>query len=495
MRAPRKPQTTAGFLALHAQQRPDSVAIEAVDGRTLYHDLAQMVLQARDLLIGAGIERGQVLGVFIPDRRSHLIVLLAAETLGITTFSLIASEIGAPIHLDLLCDRLLMSEPVAAADPEKTIWAKTIWAKTIWLRPETLTRPEREQPFDALDDRPDPETVVRLIKSSGTTGLPKVMTMTHRVQVLTLLNILRYAAPLIKPHPHYLCLYNFSIRGAHSRALLTLQMGGVIHLTGGNVIGDMIATGVGNFVLFVTGDLERFVRAPRQDLFRPDLHIDVIGSAVSPRLRQAVQSRITPHVAVTYGTNEVHHVSIVDEANVGTLFPGVRIRIVDESGKPVAQGESGLIRIRTGTMTNGYVNAPEQTKAAFVKGWYLTNDIGYQPAPDTLVVLGRADDMVIVGGIKIAPDPIEAGLKAIAGIRDALVMSIDDQLDTGFMLVAVEIEPGLLPGDLAGQVAQIVNPYVSGFQFLPVTAFPRTETGKIRREAVKALYRDSVSRM
>ena len=82
MRAPRKPQTTAGFLAQHARQRPDSVAIEAVDGRTLYHDLAQMVLRARDLLIGVGIERGHVLGVLIPDRRSHLVVLLAAETLG-----------------------------------------------------------------------------------------------------------------------------------------------------------------------------------------------------------------------------------------------------------------------------------------------------------------------------------------------------------------------------------------------------------------------------
>ncbi len=490
MRAPRKPQTTAGFLAQHARQRPDSVAIEAVDGRTLYHDLAQMVLRARDLLIGVGIERGQVLGVLIPDRRSHLVVLLAAETLGITTFSLIASEVGAPIHLDVLCDWLLTSEPVAAATSEKTIWAKAIW-----LPPEALTRPERERPLDVLDYRPDPETVVRLIKSSGTTGLPKVMSMTHRVQELTLLNNLRYAAPLITPCPHYLCLYNFSVRGSHSRALLTLQMGGVIYLTYTNVVGDMIAAGVGNLVLFVTGDLERFVRVPGQDLFRPDLHIDVIGSAVSPRLRQALQSRITPHVAVTYGTNEVHHVSIVDEANVGTLFPGVRIRIVDEFGKPVAQGERGLIRIRTNTMTNFYVNAPEQTKTAFVKGWYLTNDVGYQPTPETLVVLGRADDMVIVGGIKIAPDPIETGLKAIAGVRDALVMSIDDQLDTGIMLVAVEIDPGLVAGDLVGQVTQVMDRYVSDFQFLPVTAFPRTETGKIRREAVKALYRDSVSRM
>lgn len=485
MRVPRKPQTTAGCLALHARHNPGAVAVEAVDGRTTYHTLAQMVLRARDVLIDACIERGQVLGVFVPDRRLHLAVLLAAETLEITTLSLIALEVEAPVHLDALCDRLLTSDPIAAADP----------AKTVLLSPEALTRPEPERHLDALDHRPDPDFVVRLIKSSGTTGLPKVMAMTHRVQQRTLANNLLYAAPVVAPRPYFLCLYNFSLRGAHSRVLLTLQMGGTVHLTGGNVIGDTIAAGIGNYILFLTGDLERCVRAARQDIFRPDLHIDVIGSAVSPRLREAVQSRISPHVVVTYGTNEVHHVSLVDEANVGTLFPGVRIRIVGDSGKLVGLGEQGLIRIRTDTMTGGYVNASEQTKVAFAKGWYRSNDIGYQPTPDTLVVLGRADDIVVVGGRKIAPDPIEATLKAIAGIRDALVTGIDDQLDTGLLLVAVEVEPGPVLGNLAEHVARVVNAHVSSFQFLPLTEFPRTESGKIRREAVKALYRDRMSRM
>jgi acyl-CoA synthetase (AMP-forming)/AMP-acid ligase II len=319
--------------------------------------------------------------------------------------------------------------------------------------------------------------------------------MTHRVQQRTLTNNLLHATPVIAPRPYYLCLYDFSIRGAHSRALLTLQMGGTIRLTGGNVIGDTIAAGIGNYVLFLSGELERLVRVPRPDLFRPDLHIDVIGSAVSSRLRQAIGTTITPHVAVTYGTNEVHHVSIVDQANVGTLFPGVRIRIVDKDESPVAPGEQGLIRIRTRTMTGGYVNAAEQTRATFVKGWYRSNDVGYQPTLGTLVVLGRADDVVMVGGRKIAPEPIEASLKAIAGVRDALVAGIDDHLDTSIMLVAVETGPGAAPRDLHAQVARVVMSYVADFQFLPLAVFPRTETGKIRREAVKALYRDSVSRM
>jgi acyl-coenzyme A synthetase/AMP-(fatty) acid ligase len=481
----RKPRSTCAFIALHARERPAATAIDGPGGRTSYRDLALLIVQARDVLIAAGIERGQVLGVVIPDRRTHLIVLLAAEALGVTTISLSVAELGPPAHLDRLCHRVLALEPIAAGDP----------SKHLLIPPEALVRAAGDRPLDALSYRPEPDALVRLIKTSGTTGLPKVMGMTHRVQELTLKRNLQHAAPRILPHPDYLCIYSFSVRGAHSRALLTLQCGGTVYLTGGDVIGDLIAAGIGNFALFVTGDLERFVRLPRQDLFRPALHIDVIGSAVSARLRQALEAKITPHVAVTYGTNEVHHVSIVDAENLGTLFPGVRIRIVDENGKRVAQGGCGLIHIRTETMTSGYIGAPELTKAAFVNGWYVTNDIGYQPTPDTLVVLGRADDMINIGGLKVAPGPIEAQLKSIPGVRDALVVSVDDQLDTNVMLVAVEIEQSRMSGNLREQVARIANRYVSIFQFLPLTVFPRTETGKIQREAVKALYRENASRM
>jgi acyl-coenzyme A synthetase/AMP-(fatty) acid ligase len=146
-------------------------------------------------------------------------------------------------------------------------------------------------------------------------------------------------------------------------------------------------------------------------------------------------------------------------------------------------------------MTSGYLNAPELTAATFVKGWYRSSDIGYQPTPETLVVLGRADDVVVVGGRKMAPEPIEEALRRIPGVRDAAVMGVDDLLDTGVMLVAVEVGVDGTASDLAALIAQVVTPYASGFQILPLAAFPRTETGKIRRETIKALYRDSISRM
>ena len=118
---------------------------------------------------------------------------------------------------------------------------------------------------------------------------------------------------------------------------------------------------------------------------------------------------------VTYGTNEVHHVSVVDANNVGTLFDDVRVMIADGAGMPLPFGQQGLICLKTETMTDGYIDAPDLTRATFVDGWYHTGDLGYQPSHETLVVLGRTDDMLNIGGVKIAPAQSRNALKPSMG--------------------------------------------------------------------------------
>ena len=371
----------------------------------------------------------------------------------------------------------------AAEEPDKLLILPPDWITNIAGRPANARR------FDALERDLEPDARVRLIKSSGTTGAPKVMGMTHRVQQGVIRNTLLYAPPWVKSHPDYLCLYNFAVRAAHSRTLLTLQSGGTVHFTGADAILGLIAAGIGNYILFVSGDLERFVRMVPHGSGPFALYVDVIGAALPPRIRQETRAKLSEHVMVTYSSNEVNRVSVVDEDNLGTLFPGVSIRIADEQGRPVPMGQPGLIRIKSETMTSGYINAPDLTRAAFVDGWFHTSDIGFQPSRRTLVVLGRADDMLNIGGLKIAPGPIEQRLRAIEGISDALVTSIDDHLETRAMLVAVETAPHTDPAALTRLITPIIRTQVTYFQLILLSAFPRTETGKVRREAVRELYR------
>jgi acyl-coenzyme A synthetase/AMP-(fatty) acid ligase len=470
-------------LADHGRARPDAIAVVHGDLRVTYRSLAQHVVFVADDLTDRGLRPGQIAGVVASDRYLHLLILLAAQALGVTTMSLAQAELGAPARLDGLCDRIIMADP-SSSGSDKMLSMPRDWLQAI------LGWPVTDRGWGALERDPDPDFRVRLIKSSGTTGVPKVMGMTHRVQQGVIEKILLHAPPFVLAHPDFLCLYNFAVRAAHARVLLTLQQGGTVQFTGANVIWDQLASGIGNYAMFVAGDLERLVRTVRHGSGPfASLYLEVIGAAVPPQLRQAVQARVTPHIMVTYSSNETNRIAVVEADNVGTLFPDVRVKIVDPQGETVPLGQKGVIHVRTDTMTDGYIDAPALTRAAFVGGWFRTGDIGFQPEAGKLVVLGRDDDMLNIGGVKIAPGPIEQHLKSIDGVRDALVTSIDDHFLTRVMLVAVEIAPQANPAEVTRRITPILRTQVPHFQLLLLPALPRTETGKIRRDAVAALYR------
>jgi acyl-coenzyme A synthetase/AMP-(fatty) acid ligase len=476
-------QTTCQRLALHARRQPEALAIVNGRYRSTYVDLAMNVLRIMEALTSDGIQARQIVGVDIAERHVHLQVLLACEALGATTISLAAAELDPPADLGRLCDRILVAGAAPRNQADKVLPITNDWLTHV------LACPMDPRRLDALDHPSAPDAMVRLIKSSGTTGMPKVMGMTYRVQQRTLQKNLLHAAAQIGPHPVFLCFYNFSVRGSHSRTLLTLQLGGTVHFIGVSTAWDAIVAGIGTFALFIAGDLERFVRAVPANSSPADLHVDVIGSAISARLRQETREKLTRNLLVTYGTNEVHHISVVDANNVGTLFDDVRVMIADGAGMPLPFGQQGLICLKTETMTDGYIDAPDLTRATFVDGWYHTGDLGYQPSQETLVVLGRSDEMLNIGGVKIAPGPIEERLKTIDGVLDAVILGIADHLETNGLLVAVETEVGAGPTDLATRIASIITAYVMAYQVLNFSAFPRTESGKVRREAVHEAYR------
>lgn len=97
--------------------------------------------------------------------------------------------------------------------------------------------------------------------------------------------------------------------------------------------------------------------------------------------------------------------------------------------------------------------------------------------------------MLNIGGVKIAPGPIEQRLKTIDGVSDALVTITDDHLETRVMLVAVETALRSDTAALTELIGPIIRSYVTYFQLAVLPEFPRTETGKVRREAVRELYR------
>jgi acyl-coenzyme A synthetase/AMP-(fatty) acid ligase len=273
---------------------------------------------------------------------------------------------------------------------------------------------------------------------------------------------------------------------------VTLQLGGTIHFSSADAAWRVVASGVVNFGLFIAGDLEKLVRGAPPGTGPFGFHIDVIGSAVSARLRRETRRALAESMLVTYSSNETAPVSVVDENNIGTLLPGVQVKICDAAGNPLPLGQSGLIRIKCDTMTTGYVDAPELSRKMFIDGWFHTNDLGFQPSPNELVVVGRADEVLNIAGLKVSPSQIEEEIRAIDGIHDAIVLWALNALEISVLVVAVETGPGGGPDDLAALINPIIQRFASTYELLALAAFPRTETGKIRREIIQEAYRRSL---
>jgi acyl-coenzyme A synthetase/AMP-(fatty) acid ligase len=253
-------------------------------------------------------------------------------------------------------------------------------------------------------------------------------------------------------------------------------------------VAGLIESGAVNAAMFLVGDLQRLVQDARPPPRGHILRIEAVGATVSKLLRRQVSERWHATLVNSYSSVEMGWVAMIDEDGVGTLCPGAEVRIVDEFGRDKPIGESGLIRARTETMVHGYLDNTELTAADFADGWFRTSDVGVMPAPGRLIVLGRADDALNVGGVKVMPEPIEARIKAIDGVTDAVLVSVDGPRQAPILLVAIEIASGTPARELSARIGPIMAPYLRTFELLALRALPRTDSGKVRRQEVAEIY-------
>jgi acyl-CoA synthetase (AMP-forming)/AMP-acid ligase II len=316
------------------------------------------------------------------------------------------------------------------------------------------------------------------------------MPMTQATQELRIVRTIDRVAHDILPNPRMVCLYGLGIGTVYVRVLGVLRHGGTVFFTAVERVPDLVAAGAVNYGTFTLTDIERIV--PRCATPPPaghKLHVEVFGATVVRRLRDQIRERLNATVTNKYSLNETNPVAAVDDDKVGTLYPGVEVRIVDATGQDQPPGQPGLVRVRTETMVHGYFNDPALTAASFIDGWFQTSDVGMMPEPGKLVLLGRADDMLNIGGVKIAPGPIEARLKSIDGVADAVVMTVPGPNEVGSLLVAIEVAGDMPPAGLTGQINAVASDYVPAFEIMLARRFPRTETGKIQRHELHVAYR------
>ena len=173
----------------------------------------------------------------------------------------------------------------------------------------------------------------------------------------------------------------------------------------------------------------------------------------------------------------------------GATMPGYRTRVVDEQDKTVRVGQIGELLVRGPGVLDGYFG--DETATAATKtpdGWVRTGDLVRCGVGGTVEFVGRAKDVIKVGGYSVYAAEVQAALEAIDGVAEAAVVGLADARRGESVAAAVRAMPGRLLDAVAlrAAVAETLTPYKVPATIVVVDDLPRTTTGKIKRAELRA---------
>jgi acyl-CoA synthetase (AMP-forming)/AMP-acid ligase II len=403
-------------------------------------------------------------------------------------------------------------------------------------------------PARPLAHRARPEDIALLAYTSGTTGRPKGVPLTHRALATSIRSAMaawRWTADDVLVHALPL-FHQHGLGGVHA----TLVAGSTAHIQSRFDPVELIATvrREAATVLFgVPASYQALLDAARSAADRSaadrstaegdggagggglagglsdgpvlgGLRLAVCGSApLSPALAAELPGLLGQLPVIRYGTTE----SGLDVSNplggargetIGLPLPGVECRIWSggpdgeagsEAGGPgtgaggpgagAAAGVDGEIQLRGPQVFSGYWGDPAATEAAFTAdGWFRTGDIGaVDPASGHLVIRGRIKELIITGGLNVYPREVEIALESHPAVAEAAVAGIPHPRWGEQVTAWVVARPGcgVSEDDLIAYARTRLAPYKCPKEVFPVAALPRTPLGKVNRSALGKLNR------
>ena len=341
-----------------------------------------------------------------------------------------------------------------------------------------------------------------LLYSSGTTGRPKGIMLTHanlasnglslvKIWGFTPADVLLHALPVFHVHGLFVAINCVLLSGARMLWLDKFDAAEV--------------TAVLPRCSVMMGVPTYYTRLLAEPAFGRESceHMRLFISGSAPLLAETFrefQQRTGHTILERYGMSETGMNTsnpLHGERRAGTVglpLPDVELRVVDASGQQLPPGEAGDLQVRGPNVFPGYWQMPEKTREDFTDdGFFNTGDKACQ-APDGYVsIVGRAKDMIICGGLNVYPKEIEQALDGIEGVSESAVIGVP-HADFGEAVVAVIVPEDGATLDEADiiefsreQMANFKVPKRIYFQ----TELPRNAMGKVQKNLLRERYRDS----
>ncbi|WP_324783405.1 4-coumarate--CoA ligase family protein [Streptomyces sp. H51] len=486
--------------------------IDGTDGTTLtYEQVDRFHRRVAAALAEAGVRKGDVLALHSPNTVAFPIAFYAATRAGAsvtTVHPLATAEEFAKQLKDSAARWIVTVSPLLetarraaglAGGVEEILVCDSAPGHRSLIDMLGSTAPEPQVDIDPAED------IAALPYSSGTTGVPKGVMLTHRQIATNLAQLEPYADT-----------------GPGDRILAVLPF---FHIYGLTALMNAPLRKGATVVVLPRFDLEQFLAAVQNHritglyvappivlalakhplVAQYDLSsLKYVVSAAAPldaQLSAACSERLgLPPVGQAYGMTELSpgtHVVPLDAmreappGTVGKLIAGTEMRIVSlaDPDKDLGVGEPGEILIRGPQVMKGYLGRPDATAAMIDEdGWLHTGDVGQVDEDGWLFVVDRVKELIKYKGFQVAPAELEALLLTHPGIADAAVIGVYNDEGNEVPRAYVVRQPdaaGLTEEEVMMYVAERVAPYKRVREVAFLDAVPRAASGKILRRQLR----------
>lgn len=483
-------------LANHIEKQPNELAItfstkEAAD--LSYHNLAYLIEKFRENIVANNHSGNDKVVICLDNSAEYIASLYACWSLDLTVIPLHSQSVTREIQhiLDFTSAKIAITKPTIKLDTKSEVSQLTIEIKNE-ASPGTQENP------DSLVKQwvyPELNRIALILFTSGTTGDPKGVMLSHKNLLANTQSIVEYLK--LNEKDHIYCVLPFTYSYGNSVLQTHMYAGATIRLGQSMLYPQRIAEDL------MSSDITGFSGVP--STFQILLH-KTSFSKTHPQLRYITQAGGSMSITTTnellkaipkadifvmYGQTEASarltylppSMLVEKTGSIGIPIPNVELAICDGQSKQLDTNETGEIIAKGSNIMQGYLNNPDATHQTIVDGWLRTGDLGFRDEDGFYYIKGRQKQMIKSGANRIHPEEIEEIILECQSVSEVAVTGLQDELLGEKIAAFVILKQGYNedPKPILYHCRQNLPAHKQVKEIYWVKEFPRTSSGKIKR--------------